>query len=541
MVCNHCGASLMPGQNACPECGQAATAGRQPAERTTPVKRPYGRNTSRNREAFMAATAAAVDPERRASAMRADGTPCLYCGSIIPDGEDECPHCHRSRSGRVVAASGAAGAAASRRGKGAGAQRDRSSREHGDDAPKSKRDAGSTGAFTAVLGGAAARASSVDEAEPKADEAQEPEGAEDRKAEAAVSVSAAAAAAAAAMAERERGGAARGGEAHKRQPTRAKQPLSTPGRQKAPARSVVVDGLAYEEQRKKRLAALAGVAVVAVVGIGIIAGSAFLGSGATGEEQAGGPTEATQPGQNEDGASSTGKDKSVASGGTGAKGAESASDASDDSKDADDDAAAADGAADGAGGAEGSAGGAGAAGASGAASIWPDEVANAPAYAYDLPYYGGVGGSQGIPNASFDSTTSFGGGSASGGAGAGGAAGGALSVLEAETDKALAQAVARVEDYYLPDAQKRAYSRQELEQLSDFELYLARNEIYARHGRLFSVDVLIDYFNSRKWYDGKYTAEAFNALENVFNEFEVENIELVKEIERERASAYLRE
>ncbi|NHM14419.1 YARHG domain-containing protein [Xiamenia xianingshaonis] len=504
----------------------------------------------------MAATAAAVDPERRASAMRADGTPCLFCGSIIPDGKDECPHCHRSRSGRAVAASGGAAGAAARRGRGAGAQRDHASRKHDDDEPKSRRDAGSTSAFTAVLGGAAAGVSNAAAAEPEADEAQAPNGAEDRKAEGSkaedrkaevtAGVSAAAAAAAAAMAERQRGGAARGGDSAKRQPTRAKQPLSTPGRQKAEARSVVVGGLSYEEQRKKRLAALAGVAVVAAVGIGIIAGSAFLGSGATGEEQTDNPTEATQPSQAEGDASTAGKDKSVTSGGTGAKGAESASGASGDSKDAADneaadDAAATGEAAEGTGGAEGFAGAAaGAAGASGAASIWPADVASAPVYAYDLPYYGGVGGSQGIPNASFGGMSSFGGGSSSGGTGAG-TVGGALGVLQAETEQALAQAVARVEDYYLPDAQKRTYSRQELEQLSDFELYLARNEIYARHGRLFSVDVLIDYFNSRKWYDGKYTAEAFNALENVFNEFEVENIELVKEVERERASAYLRE
>ena len=39
--------------------------------------------------------------------------------------------------------------------------------------------------------------------------------------------------------------------------------------------------------------------------------------------------------------------------------------------------------------------------------------------------------------------------------------------------------------YLLSDSATRLYTRSELEPLSDYELYVARNEIFARHGRMF--------------------------------------------------------
>lgn len=46
------------------------------------------------------------------------------------------------------------------------------------------------------------------------------------------------------------------------------------------------------------------------------------------------------------------------------------------------------------------------------------------------------------------------------------------------------------DDYILPECDIRIYNQEELGVLSAEELRLARNEIYARHGRIFTVDDL---------------------------------------------------
>ena len=71
----------------------------------------------------------------------------------------------------------------------------------------------------------------------------------------------------------------------------------------------------------------------------------------------------------------------------------------------------------------------------------------------------------------------------------------------AATDAATTQSVTPASgDYILPDVQTRLYSTAELEQLSTDELWYARNEIFARHGRGFRNPELQSYFNSKPWY-----------------------------------------
>ncbi len=73
------------------------------------------------------------------------------------------------------------------------------------------------------------------------------------------------------------------------------------------------------------------------------------------------------------------------------------------------------------------------------------------------------------------------------------------------------------------------------EDLSDEELRLARNEILARHGRMFKDEKLQKYFNSKSWYRPQYTPEEFDPqMESLLNEWEKANIELIKEVEAER-------
>ena len=51
--------------------------------------------------------------------------------------------------------------------------------------------------------------------------------------------------------------------------------------------------------------------------------------------------------------------------------------------------------------------------------------------------------------------------------------------------------------YVLPDSNSRYLSYADLEGLSAEQLRIARNEIYARHGRMFNSKELRDYFNSK--------------------------------------------
>lgn len=78
---------------------------------------------------------------------------------------------------------------------------------------------------------------------------------------------------------------------------------------------------------------------------------------------------------------------------------------------------------------------------------------------------------------------------------------------------------------YLSNAQVSA--------LSDNDLQLAINEIYARRGRIFKDASLNAYFNSQSWYEGKYTAEEFE--KNVkFNTYEQKNLQLLINERRSR-------
>ena len=94
-------------------------------------------------------------------------------------------------------------------------------------------------------------------------------------------------------------------------------------------------------------------------------------------------------------------------------------------------------------------------------------------------------------------------------------------------------------DYVLKDSNTRYYTRSELEKLSNLELYRARNEIYARHGRGFKNADLKSYFNSKSWYKERYTPEQFDSMASPLNDYERKNAELMLEIEKGRKSEYL--
>lgn len=60
---------------------------------------------------------------------------------------------------------------------------------------------------------------------------------------------------------------------------------------------------------------------------------------------------------------------------------------------------------------------------------------------------------------------------------------------------------------------------------------IGRNEIYARHGYIFTDEEMKQYFENQQWYRERVTADQFK--EDVFNSFEKKNIELIKKVEDE--------
>ena len=68
-------------------------------------------------------------------------------------------------------------------------------------------------------------------------------------------------------------------------------------------------------------------------------------------------------------------------------------------------------------------------------------------------------------------------------------------------------------DYLLPDSSTRAVTEADLQDLSWRELCLARNEIFARHGRIFKTPEIAAYFESKDWYDGRYSEVTLSSLE----------------------------
>ena len=94
--------------------------------------------------------------------------------------------------------------------------------------------------------------------------------------------------------------------------------------------------------------------------------------------------------------------------------------------------------------------------------------------------------------------------------------------------------------YVLPNSSSHTYSAGELSHLTDWELYLARNEIYARHGREFHNDDLQRYFNGQSWYTPVYSPEDFDARSgSILSSVEQKNAATILSIEQSRGSAYI--
>lgn len=89
--------------------------------------------------------------------------------------------------------------------------------------------------------------------------------------------------------------------------------------------------------------------------------------------------------------------------------------------------------------------------------------------------------------------------------------------------------------YIFADSDSRYLSESEITLLSLQAICYAKNEIYARHGRMFQSQELTDYFNSKDWYVGTVRPENFSA--SVFNAYENANVQLLASCEKAKNAA----
>lgn len=87
-------------------------------------------------------------------------------------------------------------------------------------------------------------------------------------------------------------------------------------------------------------------------------------------------------------------------------------------------------------------------------------------------------------------------------------------------------------DYVLPDSDTKLLTDADVSGLSAYDLYLARNEIFARHGRMFENEDLKAYFESKDWYNGTISPQEFDAdITSRLSDVEQANIEMIKKYE----------
>lgn len=96
---------------------------------------------------------------------------------------------------------------------------------------------------------------------------------------------------------------------------------------------------------------------------------------------------------------------------------------------------------------------------------------------------------------------------------------------EPETETTASQSNKTISTYILPDSNSRYLDYEDLADISGDRLELARNEIYARHGRRFNSKELQSYFDRCTWYNGVISPDDFD--ESVLNKYERANVDFI--------------
>lgn len=85
--------------------------------------------------------------------------------------------------------------------------------------------------------------------------------------------------------------------------------------------------------------------------------------------------------------------------------------------------------------------------------------------------------------------------------------------------------------YFLPTSSSEYLTVSDLAGFSQDDCRMARNELYARHGRRFADPNLQAYFDALDWYEG--TVEPADFDESVMNEYELANRDMIVQYEKE--------
>lgn len=102
-----------------------------------------------------------------------------------------------------------------------------------------------------------------------------------------------------------------------------------------------------------------------------------------------------------------------------------------------------------------------------------------------------------------------------------------------ETKAQQSQSNGSDDSYIFSNSSSSYLSNSDVSALSDNNLTIALNEIYARRGRIFKDPALSSYFNSQAWYTPKYTQAEFD--KNVtFNDYEQKNLQLMINEQKKR-------
>lgn len=92
-------------------------------------------------------------------------------------------------------------------------------------------------------------------------------------------------------------------------------------------------------------------------------------------------------------------------------------------------------------------------------------------------------------------------------------------------------AITRWDTYILPYVDSTYLTQTDIMNLDEEYLRLARNEIYARHGRMFDDEGLQNYFGTCNWYAGTIPASEFD--DTFLNEYELANRDLIVQYEQQ--------
>lgn len=88
----------------------------------------------------------------------------------------------------------------------------------------------------------------------------------------------------------------------------------------------------------------------------------------------------------------------------------------------------------------------------------------------------------------------------------------------------------KTDAYILPESNERYIEYTEILDFDTEKLNLAKNEVYARHGFIFSTDNIAEYFENCAWYKPSVPAADFK--DSVFNKYEIANIALLEDYEK---------